>query len=214
MKIAERKDLMSFAKLYSPLILAGIVLLLMHAFLDSATFTKLTGFMALYIIPPFGKESIIPLGIYFGLNPLLLAGSLFFVDFFVGLGFYTSFDFFKRSKLVGKYVRWVEERGQAVLGGHTWVRRLVVLGLVLWMIIPFQGTGAITTSLIGRLIGVSKGKVFAAVLIGSAVGCAIVTYLTLALVRLGGYETALWAALAVIVITVVAQLLRFWRKKS
>ncbi|MFH1424212.1 MAG: small multi-drug export protein [archaeon] len=203
MRFTRPEDLNTFVKLYTPFLLMIAWVFLLYYSLDEIGFSQIGFLMAIYFLPPIGKESAIPLGIYMGLSPIVVVSSFFMIDFFVGLGFYTSLDFFKHSKIVGKYARWITTQTKRIIGIHKWVERMSFAGCTLWMIIPFQGTGAVMASLLGRAIGLDKGRVFAAVIIGSIIGLLMVTYLTLAAISITSYTTALWIALAGIIITIL-----------
>lgn len=44
--------------------------------------------------------------------------------------------------------------------------------------VPFQGSGAVTASVVGRLTGLRPMKVWLAIIIGALLGCSIIAYFT------------------------------------
>jgi uncharacterized membrane protein len=60
--------------------------------------------------------------------------------------------------------------GHFLLRSQPWVRRVAFWGLVLFVVFPSSTTGSIGGSILGRLLGLSRGRVVAAIAIGSVVG--------------------------------------------
>lgn len=134
--------------------------------------------MGLYFFPPFGKETVIPMGVGAGINPALMAFSIAYVDIVVGLFFALNFDLLKKIPLLGYYIRLVEGRGRKMLRKKDWLRKFAFLGLVLLVMVPFQGSGGVTASVIGRLTGLKPMKVWLSIIIGAVIGTMIVAYFT------------------------------------
>lgn len=134
--------------------------------------------MGLYFLPPLGKESIIPMGVGLGIHPATIAFSVAFIDIVVGLFIALNFDLFKKTPFLGGYVDMVERKGEKVLKTKGWLRKFTFYGLILVVMFPFQGSGAITASILGRLMGLKPIKVFLSITIGALIGCSLIAYST------------------------------------
>ena len=148
----------------------------MYMTLDADTFAKLVVAMSAYFIPPAGKESVIPLAVAAGVHPALAAASIAFIDIVTALFLVWNFDHLKRIPVLGETIADMEGRGGTFLDEHSWVRRFAFTGIVLFVMIPFQGTGAVMSSILGRMIGMDPYKVFIAIAIGALVGCFGIAY--------------------------------------
>ncbi|MBW3581834.1 MAG: small multi-drug export protein [Euryarchaeota archaeon] len=95
------------------------------------------------------------------------------IDVLVGLWLLWNFDLLFKLPYVGPRFRRFEAFGRTFLGQHQWVRRTAFLGIVLIVIVPFQGTGAVMGSIVGRMIGMGPLRAFAAIAIGAYTGFAL-----------------------------------------
>ncbi len=129
--------------------------------------TNLTWLLTTYIIPPLGKESIIPLGISAHIHPFVLASSILILDLLAALFVYWNYELLKHVRYLGRVMNRLERKSTKIIS-KKWFGKIWWIGLTLFMIMPFQGTGSATTTVIGRMIGVGP-KVFIVVLIGSVI---------------------------------------------
>jgi uncharacterized membrane protein len=160
------------------------------------------GLLLAYFIPPSGKESIIPLGIIFGIPWYLMAASVVVLDVLAGLFMILNLDVAFRIPYLGPWIARVLAEGKGFLAGRPWLSRWGLPGLALFVLLPFQGTGGTGAPLVGWMLGLKPWEILLAIAIGStvealvfALGSEIIwslatTYLT--------YETALILALAFI----------------
>ena len=140
-----------------------------------------------YLFPPFGKESIIPYmlssedtlslpswlsGLGSGVGPALpawvtwsmivvmdvicaaiLAYSWWFAEFII-----------IRIRLLNRAYRALQRKAEKYRQ-----KRLLTISLLIFMMVPFQGTGGISTTIIARLLGVSAKKTILIVFLGSLI---------------------------------------------
>lgn len=107
---AEKPDLWVFlAKFSMPFMFSGIYLGIIYLFYDWRALYLLMG---LYFFPPLGKESIIPMGVGFGIEPALMAFSIAFVDIVVGLFFALNFDLLKKNSFNRLLYKFSRKQGQ------------------------------------------------------------------------------------------------------
>ena len=152
---------------------------------------KYWALVAAYFFPPFGKETIIPIGVYGGeisvpfsseiavinpINPLIMALSIAFVDIIVALFLMWNYDFAKQVPLVGRFMKKVESIGQKSSSKYAWITPLRFIGIVLFVMVPFQGSGGLVGSIVGRLIGMKPMNTFLAITVGAIIGCSFIAF--------------------------------------
>ncbi|NIP36663.1 MAG: hypothetical protein GWN18_16965, partial [Thermoplasmata archaeon] len=75
----------------------------------------------------------------------------------------------KKIPLIGRLIAWLEKKGSKMLSDNPALKTVSWLGLVLWVMVPFQGSGGITASIIGRAIGMRASFVISAVGVGALI---------------------------------------------
>ncbi len=143
----------------------------------------LFGSLAACFIPPAGKESIIPIMIAGGLEPVIIFVGIFLLDLtacFIILTCFEVIDYLiYRTGFLKRKVQKIENK----------VNRfekydLVSLGLIGFMFLPFQGTGAITTSILAQFLRLPDWKTLVVVIIGSVTSSLFYLGLTLGVIQL------------------------------
>jgi uncharacterized membrane protein len=165
--------------------------------------------MLAYSLPPLGKESVIPTGIALGIHPGIVLLLVTYIDITFALFLLWNYELLHKIPLCGRVLTRVENTGVALWNERPWLNRLAVIGLALFVFIPFHGTGATTSALLGRVVGMQSMKTFFAILIGSISSAVFVICFSDAILFLFGREILLIAAFVVI----VAVFLLFLRKK-
>ena len=125
-----------------------------------------------YFFPPAGKESVIPLMLSDKIGPPLPAWVVWSTIVIMDV----------ISSAIIAYNWWLAEfiithiplldRGYKALQNKAEKyrkKKLLTLSLLLFMIIPFQGTGGISTTILARLLGVRAKKTVMIVFTGSAI---------------------------------------------
>ncbi len=172
---------------FLPWVIALCEALLLWVFLDDKTFRTLGFWMTIYFFPPLGKESVIPAAIglaeipqmpdwIVSIDPLLIALAIASIDIIVGLFLVWNFDFAKKIPVLGKFIIRLESKGGDLLSKNKYIRALSFVGVTLFVIVPFQGSGAVGASIIGRTIGMNPYKVWFAIIIGAVSGCLLIAY--------------------------------------
>ena len=156
-----------------PFVLAAIFILTLYLLLDHDTFIVLTGFMAVYFVPPAGKESVIPIAIASGLIPWwLIAPVLAVIDILCALFMVLNFDLALKIPFFGtKLMKTIVDNGSSFFEKHPWIKGFSSVGLTIFVIIPLQGTGGLTTPIIGKMIGMPGKNIMLAVIVGSLISC-------------------------------------------
>lgn len=213
---------------FLPFVLAALGLLILWLIQEPERATKLFALMFAYFIPPLGKESIIPIGVAGGeftlpltnqlvstprIDPLIMGLAIAFVDIMVGLFLVWNYDLTKKIPLVGHLMTRVENIGKGSSDKYEWIRPLRFVGIVLFVMIPFQGSGGFFGSLVGRLIGMSPWRVWWAVVIGSLASCLLIAFfadLMLAILR----SNWVLGLFILVLILIVAVMILAYRKNQ
>ena len=152
-------------KLFLPILIGvgflGAIGLLMPDLTRLEYWSLITG----YFFPPLGKESI---------NPILMAISIAFVDIVIAMFLVWNYDLAKKIPLLGKFMIKVEEKGRNVENKYGWIKPLRFAGIVIFVMVPFQGSGGLVASIVGRFIGMKPWNTFIAITIGAITGCLLV----------------------------------------
>ncbi len=145
----------------------GIALLLvLYTLYDYQTFLQITGLILLYFIPPAGKESLIPAGIAMGIPLVTICSSIIVIDMISCLFMLWNFQVLGAVPFIGPWITRLMKRGTETLAKHAWLERLYLIGLIIFVFLPFQGTGAVSGTILGKMAGMPPIEIFSAITIG------------------------------------------------
>ncbi|MCK4637140.1 MAG: small multi-drug export protein [Methanomicrobia archaeon] len=195
------------AKFFIPMIMFFIYFLIIYRL--TKINSEIAPLMLAYSLPPLGKESVIPAGIALGMTPVTMFLLVFYIDMTFALLIIWNYDLIHKLPLFGEILKKIESSGIRLWNNHTWLDRLAFIGLVIFVFIPFHGTGTTTSAIIGRLIGMKPLKTFFAIMTGSITGTFFVITFSDAFMFLFGRKNLLILTLAIIIIV----FLLFLRKK-
>ncbi|HJK01357.1 MAG TPA: small multi-drug export protein [Methanocorpusculum sp.] len=204
-----------------PLAVYGIFLFAMWIIYPPATgiigepsqeYLTLLGLFVAYLVPPFGKESII--FISFGLAyPLwIICLGIILMDMMSSVLIALNFDLLEKIPYIGNLIRRVMDGANSVRKKKPWIEQLSQLGLLIFMFIPLQGSGATTTTILGRLLGMRVRTVFWIVTVGSILSTLSVAFGAAAVIKLWRINPwfAVFALLALVV--VILAVILVWRR--
>lgn len=159
------------------------------------------GFLATYVIPPAGKETVIPAAVAAGFSPFLVATYIAGLD--MTLAWFLAWNWDGVTKLpgVGLLVQRLMDRGQAWMDESELADRSAFLALVVFVFFPVQGSGAIAGIVLGRLIGLPAQRAWVAIMIGALAASFAWAYASGAIraaVSIFGLDTVLQAAVVLI----------------
>lgn len=214
----ESKLLVRLAKFFIPVILGVGAYLLWGCISDELS--KIWALLLAYFFPPFGKETIIPLGVGIlekgltipliniyvepvKINPITMALAVAYIDIIVALFLVWNYDLAKKIPFVGKFIIKVEEKGKNVEQKYGWIKPLRFIGIVLFVMVPFQGSGGLVGSIVGRLIGMKPWNTFFAISIGAVIGCILIATFAQAFLifaEINALLTLIFVAVIVVVI--------------
>jgi hypothetical protein len=154
-----------------PLLMVAIHIAVMAATLSPPDFPVMAGLMVAYLLPPAGKETVIPLGIALGIPWWYMALSIAMIDIETGLFMALNFDLAYRLPLLGPALSDLTKKTQQVLSDHRWIASLWFFAIVLMVMVPVLGSGGVRGSIAGKLLGMNTLPVFLAILAGALIGC-------------------------------------------
>ncbi|MCK9579935.1 MAG: small multi-drug export protein [Methanoregula sp.] len=153
-------------------VLVVIVHIAVMAFtLPRQDFTAMLGLMVAYMLPPAGKETVIPVGIALGIPWWYMALSVVMIDVETGLFMALNFDVAYRLPIIGSLLSDLTKKTQAFLDDHGWLAGLWFFAIVLMVMVPVLGSGGIRGSVAGKLLGMSTLLTFLAIFAGALIGC-------------------------------------------
>ena len=158
-------------KLTLPFAIAATQVALLYFFLDYSSFLIVIGLMIAYILPPAGKETVIPAGIFLGIPWWLMALTIMMIDIETALFMGWNFDLALKIPVLGSLMESFIGKSDEFIKERPWVKNLYFTGIVVLVMVPFMGSGGIRGSIIGNLLGMQKIPLFLAIVTGSFIGC-------------------------------------------
>jgi len=168
-EVGDTRAMRAF-KLLSPFAIPAIVFAVLYTIISYGRFLQMGAMALSYLFPPLGKESIIPIGIGYGFTMWQMTGLIFMVDVVCAMFISWNLPLAKKIPLIGRLIAWIERKGSQILEDNPGLRTVSFIGLVLFVMVPFQGSGGITASIIGRAIGMRARYVISAVGVGAFIG--------------------------------------------
>jgi len=212
--IKESKAIQGLFKFFFPIVVGLSTVGIVGFLLEESLRISYWGFISGYFFPPLGKESIIPAGVALGINPLVMGLSIAFVDIIVALFLVWNYDLAKKIPFIGTFMITIETKGKNVEERYGWIKPLRFIGIVLFVMIPFQGSGGLVGSIVGRLIGMKPRNTFYAIALGAIIGTLLIAAFSKAFLIFAKINTTLTLVLlASIVILVLIYYLYKRRKK-
>lgn len=154
-----------------PFVLLLVHLSVMALALSEGDFIIMTGLMLGYILPPAGKETIIPLGIALGIPWWSVALSIILVDLETALFMAFNFDYVHHLPILGPLIRNLTRNTEELIARHRWLSGLYAFAVILMVMIPVLGSGGVRGSIAGRLLGLNPVQTVLAIATGACIGC-------------------------------------------
>lgn len=172
-KIKTPSDRLSYRAiaLFLPVLIAAIQISVMAVTLPSRDFLVMVGLMVAYLLPPAGKETVIPVGIALGIPWWYMAISIAMIDMETGLFMALNFDLAYRIPYLGPVLSDLTKKTRLLMTGHPWIASLEFFAIVLMVMVPFFGSGGVRGSIAGKLLGMDTLVVFLAIAAGALIGC-------------------------------------------
>jgi uncharacterized membrane protein len=209
----RKKWIVNTSKFFIPFVLGLGTVGLVGYFFTEGLRAKYWSLVSAYFFPPLGKESVIPIGVGFGIHPLVMALSIAFVDFIVALFLVWNYDLAKKIPVIGKFMEKVESIGKTSSSKYAWIKPLRFIGIVLFVMVPFQGSGGMVGSIVGRLIGMKPWHTVLAITLGAVIGTTIIAYSAESLKSVFT-QNFLAGLLIVIILLIIGVMIYVYRKNG
>jgi len=170
----KSRSIIAFQILFPFLVVFLFFTILYHT-LSWAMFSRLGAGSLLYFFPPAGKESLIPGMISENVNPYLVIIDIVFIDLIISIFLIWNFDYVKRVPFFGDMLKFIEKHGQKYLKEREFAKGGVYIMLILFVMVPFQGSGGAAATIIGKIIGMRPYRIWACVWAGSLMGVTLIT---------------------------------------
>ena len=228
MKEKTKKLMLGLSKFFLPFIIGALGILFLYLIIERESAGKLFFLMFAYFFPPLGKETIIPIGVGGGeitipfinrlvvvptINPLIMALTIAFVDIVVALFLLWNYDLAKKIPIIGDFMEKVEKIGRSSSEKYAWIRPLRFIGIILFVMVPFQGSGGMVGSILGRLFGMKPLNTFFAISIGAIIGCLLIAYFADAILSVF-VKNFLFGLLIIIIIVVIGIMIWMYKKNN
>jgi len=132
---------------------------------------KIIGIFFISLLPVIELRGSIPIGYYQGLPITSIIGNILPVPFIL-LFVVKVFEFMKKRNIMVNVIEKIEKRA---MSRSESIANKEFLGLMLFVAIPFPGTGAWTGALIAALLQFDRKKSFVYIFIGVLIAASLVT---------------------------------------
>jgi uncharacterized membrane protein len=105
-----------------------------------------------------------------GMTPGELFWMVTYLDVMVALLLALHVGYLFRLPLVGRRIATLFADARFILSAQPWMKRAALAGLVAFVGFPFQATGSIGGSLMGRVLGLGRVATFGGIVFGSLIG--------------------------------------------
>jgi len=153
------------ARVVGPLMLMASFLAGVYLFAP-ALWERMLGLLAFYLTP-LGAEAGVPVGLHLGIPPALIVALIVLADLQFALLFLLNGDYLKRVPKIGVWLRKVETKAQKLYAKHAIMSKAGFVGLAVFVMLPLAGTGSMSGTVIGKLMGFGPVKALLAVAVGS-----------------------------------------------
>lgn len=206
---------------FLPFLIAGSYIYLLYIIMyDKSVFWIVGTGMFGYFFPPAGKESVIPLTIgalrsQFNLSTLatitLVSGSIAFVDIVTSYFLLYNFYIAKAIPYLGGWIEKFENFGAKKMKEKEWISKIAFVGVALFVFFPFQGSGGVGASILGKVIGMDKYKAWLSIILGAFVGCFMIGIISFYLsgAVLSIFKSSVFQGLGVLVV-IIAMFIFFY----
>jgi len=194
-----------------PFAILAVYLVILYIALPQGLFWKFGALSLAYLFPPAGKESVIPLMVVSGLPWWLAAFSIALFDVLGALFITWNFQLALRIPLLGPWIERFMISGRQEFDRHPTLEHLSFIGLALFVMVPFEGSGGVAASVIGRVMGMSPLRVILSVATGSIISSSIIALSADYIIAL--FETGLVAGMAGVAIIIVVILLLLYANR-
>ncbi len=192
--------------------LLALFIIWLSIYLPTDQFILGVSLFALYMAPGAGKESVVPAMIGFGFPWWIVLIGIVLIDMTLTVLISYNFDLLLRIPVIGNLLRFFTEKTNKLLQTHPWIKGLSIMGLLIFMYVPFMGSSAIDTSIIGRLLSIHPRIILPIVFVGAILATLTMAFGAKAIIDLW-FVNPLYAILAVAGVIIAGVFIyKIWQK--
>jgi hypothetical protein len=121
----------------------------------------------LFVVPPMGTGTLVPLGMSQGFSPLTMALTVTMVDLVLSMYVVWWLVLLKRIPGLGRMFVWIEDKAGKKVESDERLKRSSWFVIFSALLIPIQGSGGINMAVIGRILGLRADHIVSAIVAGS-----------------------------------------------
>lgn len=152
---------------------------------------QLWGAYFIYFVPPAGKESVVPLLVGQGFDPLFVGFAIMTLDVAGSLFVFGGWEYFVKIPLLGPLLAGFSDRVSDFAEGRRGVQGAKSVFLFFLVMFPLQGSGGITAALISRVFGMRMVHALISIAAGALTGALLIAYFADFVARVLGPEVLL-----------------------
>ena len=164
---------------FGPSMAAILVFVIFFLGLPNSTASRFMVSSFLSFIPLVGdKIALISSAPYYhGHGSYIMAVTIAIMDSLLSWFIVYNIELVKKWGRIGSIIIKIEKQSRSLLDKYLWMRKAAIVFIVIFVMIPFQGSGGLAASIIGRLMGLKPWKVLFSVAAGSLLGCLGIAYM-------------------------------------
>jgi uncharacterized membrane protein len=101
---------------------------------------------------------------------LIIAISVAFVDVITAFFLLWNYDLVKKVPWLGPWMQRTEDSNRDAIHSSPWRQRFALVGVSVYVMFPVHGSGGLVGTIIGRILGLNRWRVFGAVAVGAIIG--------------------------------------------
>jgi len=103
-------------------------------------------------------------------TPFFLGCMVMVLEMSFGMIVVAYLDFLHHLPLMGRRIARMEGRSRRMLKKRPWIKQLATYSVMMFVLLPFPGTGAVGGTILGRLIGLGAGRILLGIGLGTLIG--------------------------------------------
>ena len=103
-------------------------------------------------------------------SPYELGAVIWIMDTTTGVLFVYSFELLYKIGIVARCLTKIQKNARLVLRAYPSIRKFTIIGIVLFVLFPFSGTGAIGAAFLGALLGMHRVTLILTISVGGFLG--------------------------------------------
>ena len=192
--------------------LLAVFIIWLFAYLPTDQFILGVSLFALFMAPGAGKESVVPVMMGFGFHWWMVLTGIVIIDMTLAVLVSFNFDLLLKIPILGQILMFFTGKTNNLLQRKPWIKGLSVGGLMIFMYVPFMGSSAIDTSIIGRLLSIHLKIILPIVFVGIILATLTMAFGAKAIIDLW-FVAPLYAVGAVAAVIAVGVLIYIcWKK--